>query len=91
MRIILFVAIVFLFYNYKCFSQPAELVVHRTDDFDISGVGDHEAWRQTAWVEILQTTRQNHPYATRAKVLYSETGIYFLFECEDDYITRGLV
>ena len=31
--------------------------------------------------------RMNESYATKAKVLYSDTGLYFLFDCADKKLT----
>lgn len=79
--------------------QEAVLPIKRTSDFSLDGKGTAEAWRKAEWIPITQraTTERmaRNPaprpaaekppaeLATRAKVLYSETGIYFLFRCED--------
>ena len=77
----------------------AELPVPRTPDFAIDGRGTAPQWERAEWMAIEQraTTermaRNKAPapatmlppakLSTRAKVLYSETGIYFLVQCED--------
>lgn len=70
--------------------QPNQLIVEKTSDFEINGQGTAREWQQTDWVII--PFRHDNPDAqrTRAKVLYSDTGIYFLFECEDEKITATL-
>lgn len=66
-------------------------IIHQSEDFDISGKGDNENWEKTEWLELTQ--RKVHDYLlfeTRLKTLYSENGIYFLFECEDDKLTSTM-
>ena len=65
---------------------PGSLTVKKTTDFDVKESPD-KAWEAAAWVEIPQRGDNGVTYATRAKVLYSETGIYFLFHCEDSKLT----
>lgn len=62
------------------------LAIRYTTNFDISGKGDAAAWQQTTWIP-LERRRGNAPYQTRAKLLYSETGIYALFSCQDSKIS----
>lgn len=70
--------------------QPNQLIIEKTNDFGINGQGTAHAWQQTDWVII--PFRHDNPDAkqTKAKVLYSDQGIYFLFECEDEKITATL-
>ena len=56
--------------------------ISRCEDFEVSGDGCAESWSNTAWINIPQRIDKPDLYTTRAKVLYSGTGIYFLFECE---------
>ena len=63
-----------------------EMTVKKTDDFDLTGDGSAAEWEAADWQPLV---RVNGPgtYATRAKVLYSEAGIYFLVDCEDTKLT----
>ncbi len=63
------------------------LVIEKTMDFEINGQGTAHEWEQTDWVII--PFRHDNPAAkqTKAKVLYSGKGMYFLFACEDKKIT----
>ncbi len=79
--------------------KDAVVRVQRTSDFSIDGKGTAEQWAKADWIPIPQrvtTERMSRnpapapanekppaELATRAKVLYSDTGIYFLFQCED--------
>ena len=73
--------------------EPAKeeevLIVKRTNNFDITGAGNADAWKATEWVALARR-KGTADYATRAKLLYSETGIYCLFSCKDDKITASL-
>ena len=69
--------------------SPAEkagsdvVTVTHCEDFIVSGDGSAEQWSKTQWIDIPQRVEKPETYQTRAKVLYSETGIYFLFDCQD--------
>jgi len=67
--------------------------IKRTNDFELTGKGDADAWDAAQWVSIPQRRAGGVTYSTDAKLLYSTTGIYGLFRCEDDqvsYHARGL-
>ena len=65
------------------------LVVKKTQNFDVTGSGNAPAWNTTDWVPL--TKRKGAvDYATRAKLLYSESGIYALFSCHDAKITATM-
>ncbi len=82
--------LIFLFVQpYLSMSQDDILRISKTDDFEIDGAGNAPAWQQATWVE-LKMRGDGKTLDTRAKVLYSETGIYFLMECEDEQLTATL-
>jgi len=58
------------------------LKVKQTTDFKISGEGRHESWSKTDWLTLPQRSGDTQ-LLTRVKMLYSQTGIYVLFECTD--------
>ncbi len=64
-----------------------ELVIPRGADFEVTGLGDAPAWTDVAWQPLVRVGEGQATYATRAKVAYSETGIYFLVDCEDRQLT----
>lgn len=68
---------------------PDALMVRRTDNFDVSGKGTAKEWGTTDWI-ALQKRKGSAGYTTRVKLLYSETGIYALFSCEDKKITATM-
>jgi hypothetical protein len=65
------------------------LIVKRTTNFDISGEGNAPQWESTDWIQLIRR-KGTTDYNTRAKLLYSETGVYCLFSCEDKKITATL-
>ncbi|WP_234567292.1 carbohydrate-binding family 9-like protein [Rhodohalobacter sp. 614A] len=68
------------------------LLVQKTNDFTVNGTGDSENWSETNWVELIQRTNHQNDSdrKTSVKVLYSETGIYFLFRCDDDLVSSTI-
>lgn len=68
-------------------SEP--LKVRHTKDFVVTGRGSAAAWGQTEWVELPRRTGAGGGQ-TQLKVLYSDSGIYCLYRCEDRKITATL-
>ena len=60
--------------------------VKHTGDFKITGTGADPAWKAAAWIE-LPKREGDSGYQTRAKLLYSQTGLYVFFDCPDSKIT----
>lgn len=69
--------------------KPAVLVVRQAANFDINGKGDAREWRKADWIQLAKR-KGAADYTTRAKLLYSDTGIYGLFSCEDSKITATM-
>jgi Carbohydrate family 9 binding domain-like len=67
-----------------------QLTVKLTDDFQVTGTGEHASWRQTEWTSLRRRQSDGHPYDSRFKVLYSKTGIYFLMEGTDKKLTSAM-
>ena len=70
-------------------ARPA-LQVRTTDDFEVTGTGEHAAWRQTDWTSLSRREPDGHPYQSRFKMLYSSTGLYFLMEGSDRKLTATM-
>jgi hypothetical protein len=64
--------------------------VPRTEDFAVNGNGDAKAWEAAAWEPLHARAAEGHPYETRAKMLYSRTGLYVLMEGQDRRITAAM-
>jgi hypothetical protein len=80
-----------LFTSWLGFGQKPEstLKIKYTGDFDFSGDGSASAWEGTEWTTLPHRVGAK-TYQTRIKLLYSATGIYGLFYCEDEVITSTL-
>jgi hypothetical protein len=59
------------------------VAIKKSGDFEVTGDGSNAAWEKTNWIDLPQRRPETKIYETKAKTLYSETGIYFLFDCED--------
>ena len=71
-------------------NDSGNLPVNRTPDFEITGNGSSPEWSKAEWENIPQRSNGKVNYITKAKVLYSGRGIYFLFYCEDKIITATM-
>jgi len=60
-----------------------QFVLPRVDDFEVTGDGCATAWKKAEWQTLRRVWSGSATYGTRAKAVYSATGIYFLFDCED--------
>lgn len=67
-----------------------QLSVKPAEDFEVTGSGEHAAWRQAEWTTLNRRQPDGHPYDTRFKMLYSSTGLYFLMEGTDRKLTATM-
>lgn len=70
--------------------EPGSMKIKKTSDFDISGDGIADQWNKAEWVNIPVRTDNTVNYITRVRVMWSDTGIYFNFYCEDEKITATM-
>lgn len=69
--------------------QPNAINVLKTPDFELAGDGSSIHWTKTDWISLKQEG-EGPRFQTRIKILYSETGIYCVFQSEDAVITATL-
>ena len=62
------------------------LTALKTDDFVLTGKGNNPAWKRAEWLTLSPIGSGPLRYETKAKVLWSKCGIYFLFDCQDEKI-----
>lgn len=67
--------------------QEESLIVRKCNDFDITGNGSNSEWDKTEWVQLTKLDSVGRDYKSKFKILASSTGIYLLFQGEDDKIT----
>ena len=70
--------------------KKAKLSITHTADFDITGDMESPAWKAAPWIELPQREKEEVKHQTKAKLLYSDKGIYTIFWCEDNQITATL-
>lgn len=70
--------------------DPAVWRVPHSDDFELNGEGTAAEWQRAEWRELTPRDSTAARRATRVKILYSDTGIYFLFHCEDSVLTATM-
>jgi hypothetical protein len=70
----------------------SEYKVVRTTDFTVTGDGSNINWDKAGWMNLTQRrpAEIDPARATNVKVMYSETGIYCLFNCLDKKITADM-
>ena len=66
------------------------LIVHRTGDFEITGDGTAVNWNQAEWLALPKRNANGPAYQTKMKILYSDSGIYCLYHCQDSILTSTL-
>jgi len=95
MKRLLFLAmitIMFLLLPLAVFSQDASeaLLVKKCGDFEVTGDGSSQQWQPTNWVTIPHRNGPRTNLSTDFKVMYSDSGIYFLFRCQDEKLTATI-
>jgi hypothetical protein len=63
-------------------------VIH-CSDFVLQGDGSEPAWDHAEWFTMNQQVPIS-PYTTRFKIMYSDSGLYCLYQCVDHNITSTL-
>lgn len=69
------------------FAQQVSVI--KTSDFTVNGKGDAAEWKKTDWIN-LSHRGGNKNYETKAKLLYSDSGIYCLYHNKDNKITSTM-
>ena len=64
--------------------------VRHTGDFTLTGDGSATNWNASEWLVLPQRNTAGVHYQTKIKILYADSGIYCLYDCEDKKITATL-
>jgi len=70
--------------------ERPRLSVRPVKDFEVTGTGEHAIWQQAEWVTLRRRQPEGHPYDSRFKMLYSDTGLYFLMDGTDRTLTATM-
>lgn len=73
----------------KASEKDSILKISKVNDFEVTGDGASSAWNSAQWVS-LSKRKGIAEYKTQFKTVYSATGIYCLFSCEDEKITSTI-
>jgi hypothetical protein len=71
-------------------AEPPQLIVKKCADFDVNGKGDDLAWEKCEWIKLNRRPKGKHDYDARFKMLYSENGVYVLFDGSDKVLTATM-
>jgi hypothetical protein len=96
-----FKTVLFLIWQFLSFSLPAMtlyaqstdttmLFVNKTKDFEITGDGSEREWNIQEWLPLPKRNENRIDYQTKMKILYSDSGIYCLYYCQDSKLTSTL-
>ena len=69
------------------YTSSAEVTARRTNDFEPDGDLSKKIWKRATWAEFdhdMAGTKKFPEVATRVAVAWSESAIYFAFECKYD-------
>lgn len=70
------------------FRKNTIIKVKKTDNFRFKKNVIADEWQKAKWIQLSQIKgTQTQGYYTKVKVLYSNTGLYILFECGDRVLT----
>jgi hypothetical protein len=64
--------------------------VKPTEDFEVTGRGDHAAWERAEWVPLQRRDPAGPAYDSRFKLLYSKSGLYVLMDGADKKLTATM-
>ena len=73
-------------------ASDAAYIVAKTDDFTVTGDGSAQNWEKAEWLQLTQRrpSEIDNFRSVKVKTLYSQTGIYCLFDCQDKKITAAM-
>ncbi len=70
--------------------DSARVAVKKTTDFRVTGNGKSANWQAAQWTTLTARKSNGVALVTRVKILYSDKGIYFLFDCQDQKLTATI-
>jgi hypothetical protein len=82
--------VMFVDTSYAQVIDSVAIYINKTHDFPISGDGNSINWQNEKWLILPEDDSSGVAYQTKLKLLYSDSGIYCLYHCEDRHITATL-
>jgi len=71
-------------------NEAMTITVKKSQNFKVTGDGIASMWRDTEWFSLPQRKGKDTGLKTELKILYSDSGLYFLFYCEDRRLTANI-
>lgn len=71
-------------------TSAPKYTVKRCDDFEVDGGGKADAWMTAQWASLNRRANGKHDYDARFKMLYSDSGVYVLFDGSDTKLTATM-
>lgn len=71
-------------------ATPPTVRVKHVADFEVTGNGAAAAWDKTEWVALQRRAGGVHDYDSRFKILYSDAGLYVLFDGTDRRLSASM-
>ena len=90
LRLWIFITLMLTCFYGRAQSDTTTWYVNKTDHFNITGDGGAREWARAKWLVLTQRIITGKPIETKMKILYSDSGIYCLFVCNDTKITATL-
>jgi len=87
---LLIITVVIFAQNSGPSGKDATILIKRTSEFTVTGKGTAEEWKIAEWVSLTPQERGITGYETKVKILYSESGLYFLYHCNDEKLTATM-
>lgn len=76
--------LLFMIPRLECAGQePGSALIRKCGDFTVTGDGSSANWDKAEWLVLSGRGKEDPAYKTSVKVLYSPTGLYFLYKCSD--------
>lgn len=67
-----------------------KLIIKKCEDFGVNGQGDAKQWQSVDWTPLNTRGKGQHDYTARIKMLYSDKGVYVLFDGTDKTLTATM-
>ncbi|MEZ5944424.1 MAG: carbohydrate-binding family 9-like protein [Planctomycetaceae bacterium] len=67
-----------------------QIRVQKCEDFEVTGKGDAPQWEQVEWTALKRRGAGKLDYTARFKMLYSDKGVYVLFDGTDEVLTATM-
>ncbi|MCA9044925.1 MAG: carbohydrate-binding family 9-like protein, partial [Planctomycetaceae bacterium] len=71
-------------------TELPQIQVKKCEDFEVTGKGDAPQWEQTEWTALNRRGAGKLDYTARFKMLFSEKGVYVLFDGTDEVLTATM-